>query len=1220
MARRADSFAFRAQAAQLNWGAIVQRLRGGQPGRFDPFAIDPKLLRLHSMDIHLTWACSADLGVPRGPFTVWTRERREDKLEKVDVALNWRGQGIGLWWGGVEASCVDVVCDVVDPAKPVGLFLLRTAPNVNDTVAATAVPAGGGATVSIRLRAPGATTAVLVNGRNPVARIERLADVVNDDAWKPLEVVGLPVDQPWSGTLYDTSDQGPVAAPVDPVEAAVIRLVRGGPIAGWGPVTQTGHPAPPWVAPDPKLLVEEVRKTLLPELMQLYDGSAREYQQAAIVNSRTVPGPQSGTRTSSLDATADAGPWPMLMLPAMSDPFLNLATGFGSSYTVEPLDPSQIAVGGSDFLVTALYENLKPPNKGPVEMAAYSPSSTRHTTVADPTGLIAARSGLVAPAAPNQAWRESVRVGWDRLASPASIGGVTESSVARFDVAAGSPAQTLLPMRDSGGLRPLAITPDAADGQPGHDRASVSDGAAEIPLGSGGRHVGYAVAVSDIYGVWSSWRDAVYDSTEPAPQPPRVVSVELTARYAGSPSCPAELDTEIAVEWLERTPTVVDVAALFFPMASPTSAPPAGLSPTAPTPAGCFRRDFGLTFAGDVPTGVGCDVLNLDPTGEHPMAPGTGQGDGGRRYALHLDVPLLDFGTTRRWGVQLFARRSLPVAPSPSGWAPDPAHPAVTSAASPVPVAPLPPPAPPGVPLGSTPDADGRSHVRVHWSLPAGADVRTVVVWEASEASIRQRRGLPTQSADAPGVRLATLWSQYDAMTDTQRRNAFRRIRELPGTAREVDVTLPKGSTDIHLFVVTTVTTSGVDSPWPGGGSPHTHLQAVTAPRLRRPAPPLPRAGVATDGTVTIALQAASAVPVRAFRLLRTRSEVAARSADTMGPAFAEVVADAVPAATDAVTGADIPATDPVTGRPVYTATWTGTFPASWDEWLVRAVALAVDTVPVQAVRGLPSDASDALAVLVPPAGPPDLAPLTSALTSGDGAGVVVRSSTSAPARATVTGSHRLLAIAGSQVASATPLQDLPETPLATPPPAAAAGAVLERAARSAGRSPLGLWFTRAVPADPVDVTVRLVDPLGRASERTITVPGFTPPPPVQLSIVRTTAIAGRGVSVEVLCDADPAAAPPFVLQVRAVQRRPFPGGGFPPLLPRTLTASFPFDTIPDDLLPPLPANRIQVVRHRLAAPGQGNYGLWVPLTAPVTVTVSVMAPDGGRVTVTADG
>ena len=135
-------------------------------------------------------------------------------------------------------------------------------------------------------------------------------------------------------------------------------------------------------------------------------------------------------------------------------------------------------------------------------------------------------------------------------------------------------------------------------------------------------------------------------------------------------------------------------------------------------------------------------------------------------------------------------------------------------------------------------------------------------------------------------------------------------------------------------------------------------------------------------------MTSASRVPVREFRLFRTRSEVAARSFESMGPAFA--VVPAVPP------GAGQPP-DPVTGELTYTANWTGAFGPSWDDWFVRAVAVPVDAVPVAAVRGLPSTACEPVVVTVLPGTAPDLAPLV-ATPIGTGELILLTTSTSAPA------------------------------------------------------------------------------------------------------------------------------------------------------------------------------------------------------------------------------
>ena len=645
----------------------------------------------------------------------------------------------------------------------------------------------------------------------------------------------------------------------------------------------------------------------------------------------------------------------------------------------------------------------------------------------------------------------------------------------------------------------------------------------------------------------------------------------------------------------------------------------------------------------------GCTVRPLSADGTATAVPGPAQGNGGRRYAVVADVPTLDFGSTGRWGVQVWTRRHLLVGATPTPWSPGEPHPARTSAASPVPVVPLPPPPLPGVPLGSTLDAQGCSHVRVAWSLPAGADVRTCIVWEVNETSLRQRAGLAPKAPDSavPGQRLVDLRAAYDAMTPTQRRAAFRRFQEVGGAVRTYDATLPKGSTDIHLFVVTTMTKSGVESPWPDSGTPHEHFQAAMAPRLRRPSPPLARPSVAGDGTVTIRLYAASPIAVQRFRLYRTTSDEAARDVSTMGPAFADVVVTAVPSPTDV---------DPVLGQAIYSSTWTGALPSRWDPWLLRSVAVPVDTVPAQGERGLTSAASDVVAVTVPP-GAPELEPLTAEVGGGDHRAVVVRSTTTAPPRVLPAGVHRLDGKVGADDIAVVTLPDVPVTPLATPPAGAATAPVIEQGARVAGRSPLALWFTRPVAADPVDVRVRLVDPFGREVVRELTVPGWVEPAPdVSVSLVDVFAIAGRGVHVGIWTNASARRRPPYVLEVVAAQRLAGPivlperagrfpggldldggggfvragsgafrrGGPFPPLGPfpprvRTLTGSFPFDEIPwaSGGLPR--TGEIVLVRNRLRRGPNAPppYEAFIPLTGVLRISVTVLSPEGQRVTAT---
>ena len=1203
MARIAQPLSFRAEATLLRWGVIASR-SAKEAARTQGAALATEWLhrvgeqvKAREGDVHLTWACAKTLGMPRGPFQVWRRDRGDTLWRNPTHLSRWPAADGGqlLAWGQ-EAAAVRVTYRPLDPAAPSGLVVYRTAAGVVDTVGADIAAAGSGDPTTVEVHTSGATFGRLVNGTDPAVTIVSLADCVNDRSWELLEIVGLPLEPGW-GSGYDEGPQGPAVSPMPPTDAALDRLQRGMPPIGWGPVTQTGRRAPIWEDADPEAVVKEILADLLPEIAALYDPGLPERQQHTLEFIRSVDPPTQDGRTSSADTSATIRPWSMLALPAQTDPVLNLALGFGATYRIESADRPELSIGRSDLMVTA-----------------HAPFAMRHDAVPPPTSLTANRSGLVAPRPADQPWRESITVRWDRLTSSAALGRVGAGALARVETTAplAEPALALNPPRHGRGYRPLTLSPDGPANSPGAAKVTLVDAAAEIPIGSGGRSVEYAVSVVDLHGVWSPWRDVAYAGNEPAPMPPRLLSAKLDSRYEGSPSCPAELVLEAALDWTERIPTHLDLVAIFYPMATPSSAPPAGLDPGAPTPAGCFRRDLGLTFAGDVPSGSGCTVVCLTPDGDAVMAPGPGQGDGGRRYRLTAPVPTLDFATTQRWGAQIWLRSRLRVGASPTAYVPDPAHPARVVAASPVPVQPLPPPAPPGVPLGSTPDAQGCSHVRVRWSLPAGgAGVRTCVVWEVSETALRQRAGLgkPAET-DSPGVRLAALWAAYDAMSPVAQRAAFRRILELPGTARDADITLPKGSTDIHLFTVTTQSMTGIESPWPGpAGSGHIHLQAAMAPRLRRPAPPLVRPEIGAGGATTLRLYAASSVPVARFLVFASRSEAAARDRESMGPAVLTIPVTATPVASD-----------PVTNTPIYEANSTLTLTPSWEPWLLRAVAEPVDTVPVQAVRGVPSPASDIVSVTIPPTTPPDLEPLTAVRWSTDHRSVLVRTSTSAPVRTLAGGvgphtiAARVTGIGGPGVATVVPLAglaSLPQVDLTVAPtgPATPSGttAVLERGTRAVGRTPLAVWFRLPAAADPAEVTLTLVDPSGRSTDQTLTVPPYVAPPAYTITIPRWT-VRPTGVVVAIFTDAPRTLADGFSLRVRATSRG---------LLgrPVTITRTVPLAKIVAGRLYFATDGKIHIVRLAKVVPAGGpQYAAWVPLTGRFTVTASLLGADGAEV------
>lgn len=1219
MRRIGDPTLFRAAGALLDWTAVLRR-RMAQGQEWPD--LDRQLRRLKGReDLRLVWSCHRALGVPHRAFTVWQRTVSSPTKEVEVNAVRVTGGDL-LTWDGIEAACVQVTCDVADPGRPVGLFLLRGGgPRPGATLAADVQPPGGRATLVLRARCGGATSAVLVNGHATSVVILPLAEVVEAENWEELETVGLPID----GTLrdYSTDPQGLVGDLTDPVDAALRRLDRAGPPLGWWPVTETGLLAPPWRPPDPGGLVTEVQTFLLPEVERLYSAGLPEREQHRVIEDRAVDPPSQDGRRAAQDARAQTPPLGTLLLAAGTDPAVCLVLGFGTGYAAEHLmnHPAEV-----ELLVTAPYRHSHLGDD--VELAAYLPPPGRHAALAPVVDLSAARAALIPPTVRDAPHRESVELSWRPPQPLATLTDPVALALAAF-APGDSEATSRLAERPGGGpqARALAVpVPDPARAPvPGRERPRLVDADLPLPL-EGTVTRGYAVAQVDLFGIWSRWEDVTVTTASPVLLPPRIGRLELTARHVAGASCPSRLVVNVATDWTERSPRTVEVVALFFPMPTGATPPPAGIGPESAVPAGCHRRDRTIAFTGDVPGPAGLVVPLREDGSVATTAGPVEQGATGRSYRLTEPGPDLDFGPVSRWGVRVWVRQTSPGFTVPTGWSPAPDHPATAVVGSPVPHVPPPPPQPPGVPLASTPDAQGLPHARVAWSGLTSPQVDRVVVWETSETALRRHLapGSPGDRIELPGWRLQQLWDLYEAAPADRRQGAFRRCAEVAAGPGATDVTLPRGSEDIHLFLVTAVSTTGLESPWPaaGGGTPaRGHLQAVMAPRLRRPAQPVVRPEVQTDGSVVVRMEAASSLRVAAFEVFATRSAAAAREHLTMGPPVATVAASATPR------------TDPVTGDTVHEAVWSGGLPPSWDPWHVRAVAVPVPTVPEEGVRGLVSVASDVVTVAVRPTGPPDLDPLAAEVVGTDHRGVLLRTSTAAPARVVSSGSHRLVVTVGGAESAAQALEDLAEVPDDGTPPAA--GTVVQRLPRTGGRTGLLVWTRRAEPTDPLAVALRLTDPLGRTVERAITVPGWVPPDPhLTLTVVDGFRVVGRGWVLELLTSARADEVPPYELDVLVTRSRrplPLPRRPLPRLpLPRLPLPGRPVFGPAGPLLGSLRATFVlpEIPLRRRAVPPRGagitaarsdetdgtRVALWLPTTTVHTVQLVVRHPHHGRV------
>lgn len=1181
--RVVDAGLFVAEGALVDWGRVIAAQRGftrhsnrrGQ--RFESEL---------GGELQLRWHVSEDAGVPRVPFTVWLRTGRDDP-QRADVSSFTRGTDTILTWDRTQMATVVVTCEPVDPARPCALWGFRRAGGLTSAVAVSTVATGTGPH-TLEIRAGSITYARLTNARARSVRVVAAADVVASDEWRPFEIVGLPYDaDAWSSTNYEGKEQGLVDAPTDPFDAAVQRLERAAPRAGWWPATESGHPVPPWDSPAPDQLVEEIRTALLAHVEHLFQPSQvpalqRDLRVAQVADPPTQDGRVAVVTTSRVTLP----PFGALVVPATTDPLVSLGTGFGTGYGLGGPDEIGPHV---DWMVTATYPEGISGRAGSEEYAWFVPWPDAVFHMTPPGSLSAARAGLTAPAVRGDPWRETVSLEWDALPRSMLFGRAVGAAALVFDPSTTVEATALLERHDSGGWRPLVPQPRL---DPHGDRVAVNDRARELPRDGSDLLSGYAVAQQDPFGVWSSWEDVFHSTAEPNQPIPVISEFTALSRYVGTANCPTDVVVVITIDWTSRAPAFVQVPLVMWSAAFVGAPDPAGLSPFGPVPAGGRRVDLTMRFVGDVPDSLvaGLAIDCLAPDRDDVVAAGADQGLGSRRYRLSYSALTLDFGATAQWGLAAWARELVGGRPAWGATSPLPSH---TFSSSPVPI--IVPAVPlPIVPLGSLPDSEGRSHVALRLTgLPGAAKL---VVWSAGEVRVRDAADFgPIPPNLSLSERFVELKSAFTSLSSALKQEVFSRDEELDaGPATEHDVALARGSREITLFAVTAVTPANIESPWP---TDIDQLQAAAAPTLVTPGiPELSAAFVETPAGARIELSMAtqSSLEVVAFEVHRTFIGEATVSSGTMGPPLPSVAASHV-------AGAQTPAGDR------YEATVVDPSLGDWRAAYFRVVAVPTLGTSDRERGVVTRRSADSMvaSLLLPPPDPPILEPVDVEQWGPTGTGVRIRVRTDAPVGRHPLGPFTLAGTAsltdGSPVVAVVEdIEDVPGGSSTTPPTDAHLGGI-SRDATSGSQTVFAVWFQRSAITDEVHCRFTLTDPLGRRRDLDVVVPpGTVAPPPT----VRITSVVRSGAAVVVLFDTDApdASTPagPYLLGVRVSSM--FRGG--------TASLQKPLADVPDaEDLGPNPTGKLVVARRRLGR--EVDYGALVRLRTPFHISISVTDPTG---------
>jgi hypothetical protein len=1191
-----DPQVFDAKGGLINWLTVSRRHQ--KAARPAEIARERGLEGIWS--IQLRWGFDPALGYPIEPFVVWSKPAGQ---AKVPVGFVRTPFGVIL-----NQPCEEAVLEL---SAPVGGFVIAypSMPLVATPVAV--VPVAAGAT-SVRVTGSAIRTLV-IPAQFTVVDIRTPVDLADDPNWVPIEHVGLPSHRLTSVHTDLLAKQGILATGLlSPPEAALDRFRRGAPFYGWADTITSGVAVTPWQLADPKAMVEVFNDEMLPDFVDMADrafGSAQRW----LLYRRLMQVP-----TGSQSAEATFNPLQSVLYGGLSDPLAALILGLGTAYPWRPNDSPRLAfvseAGVPDFMVTGTFLD---DNGDKVPRACFVLGPQPLNPPPAPGGLTSTSPGLQSPTVLDGPYRAVVTTAWNHL-PPVLDFAVGSQAFARWGLNPARPAQMLLEPR----ARDTALQPvGAAQNESTPHRRSLSDTTWEIDPTVTPNSLRYAVAHQDVFGLWSGWTH-----TGAAVAVPPLSRVTLTAARLDCPPpgslpvpqgpVPAALQFDLAWDWTSRRPQTISVVGRRYAQAKAND-PPGDMTPPVADTFTATGAGVLLTLEFDPdgriitnPDGTIATVgAGLTATAEHLTIDGQQtsplplQDRATRRYRISLNGLVLDFAAVSRWGLALWARGQERVQPQrTTAWntvtvlsAADPRPPVLKTVYD-------------TVTLASMRDGQGVHQARLSWAAMDGAVAYQV--YTASEATLRAYYGMPEpRASDTLTQRLAELQNRFGIQPD---RRCWTRISKDAVTGTSTPVSLPRGTREIHCYLVIGVSAGNVESAWPTTADPQCGKRFVgfAAPVVVTPPPPSLEVSQVVDGSVEPASYFArlrvgcdGGARVARVDLYRTRVADAVVQVETMGPPHATITSSG--AAYTVHGDADHPILR-VTGRDTVGQ-------GSWKPVFYRAVAWTADDLARGQYAGR-SAPSVPRSVLVPPAGPPPLQPLVAVSPTVGSPLVRIDFATTAPVADTQLGPHVIGATAQLVADDGTliPLELLPPAgpfsalPL-TQPGAGTSG--LWRDETAAGLTGLHLLVRRTDPTHRIRVRVRLTDPLGRMSEQALELPPLPSVVPPDITGPQVTAIPGGWVLTFTTRAPDESAEGAYELRVQL--RR---SGIIRPQSVKVKLADIPRP--PHSPLTLFTASRVAIP---IAASrrGRGEREVAIGFRHPGTATVVLLAPDGRTTTLT---
>ncbi|GAA1996088.1 hypothetical protein [Microbacterium pumilum] len=1185
-----DPQVFAAKGGIIDWTAVSR-----QHLKADPAASIAERRKLAGAgSIQLRWGFDPALGYPIEPFVVWAKAPG-----KSDRKVGFSRTPFGIV---LSEPCDDLTLQVT--AGGAGLVIAYPSmPLGGVVVAMRAVPAGA---TQVRITGP-AIRSLLVSGAITVDDVTAPVDLADDPNWRQVEIVGLPSAGITAAHTDLSAPQGLVSDPLlAPPDAALDRFRRGAPFYGWQDEIAAGIPITPWELADPVAMIKVFNDAMLPDFADMASSAfgsgqmLREYQRPMVV--------PTGTQT----ADAKFNPLRILVYGGISDPLAALVLGLGTAYPWAARDNFTLAAvfvpsTPPDFMITGTFLD-DVGNK--VERACFVLSPQLLLPPPTPGGLAATSSGVQSPAALDGPYRPVVTITWNQP-PPLIDFGIGSHAYARRATNPVRPAEMLLDRRvDDSALQPIGAARNADTPAV----RSLADTTWPIDPTITPNSLRYSVANQDIFGLWSGWSESGINVAEPPVSRVTLTAARLDSPRPGVPTpqgpVPSSLQFDLTWNWTSRSPHTITVVARRYAQVK-ASDPPANLTPpTSDTfiaggEGALLTLHFdplGAIVAATPGAGLAASTVHLTVDGQH-TSPVPLQDRSTRRYRVTVTGFSLDFASTARWGLGLWARGQEHIAPQrTSEWntvtvlsAADPRPPVLSTSFD-------------NVTLASMRDGEGLHHARLEWGAMGGAVAYQV--YTASEATLRAHYGMPEQRAsDTLTQRLTALQVAFGANPD---RRPWTRTSKDPITETSVQVKLPRGTKEIQCYLVIGVSAGNVESEWPTTADPLCGKRFVgfAAPVVVTPPPPSLEVGQGVNQAVspaayfaTVRVGCDNGAMISRIDLYRTRVADAAARVETMGPPH-ETITTTTPAYT--ITGS--------AGHPILRVSGTDTVDqGSWKPVYYRAVAWSADD-PTRGQYAGRSAPSVPRSVVVPPSGPPNLGSPVAVLPTPGSALTRIDLTTTAPVPDTVLGPHRLAADAqliaadGSvtEVALTPGSAALSALPLAQP---GAGASGLWRDETAAGSTSLHLLVRRTDAAARIAVRVRITDPLGRITEKVIEVPPVPADTPPDITSPQVDALTGGWVLSFATSVPDSTTAGDYRLKV-ALKRRGIAAPAtvdvslgdipLPPRPPRTLFTS-PTPTIP-------------VAATRRAA---RTRTIGIGFRAAGKATVQLVAPDGTTTTLT---